>query len=323
MGKIVPMEPTTMTTAPRKCQNCNHVALLGTPGEADALDPRNCAVCDHDECGIHSGFTFPFRGPAPALYVAPAEAPAQPSPLPPRDPRFDLAPALPLPLLLATATALTLARFGALAKLTTCDALTWQVVCVDPDNGALLGDHPSGAGTTAEGAAGSLLDALHELNVADAEAADARADADLEHHLALGERGPSLADAYPPFTVSMEEARALAAEGEAADALADDLVEDVGLLSAAAIVRRGLRDLAPAILSDLARLDTSAPAGSVGGNRAAAARTLGPIVEAWGRGDDGAVLAARAAWVENGCGRCAVAALAAPAARCSHCAEVA
>lgn len=56
----------------RKCQNCDHVALLGTPGEADALDPRNCAVCDHDECGIHSGITVAFRGPRPALYVAPA-----------------------------------------------------------------------------------------------------------------------------------------------------------------------------------------------------------------------------------------------------------
>ncbi len=61
-----------MTTARRKCQNCNNTALAGTPEAADALDPRNCGRCDHDECGIHSGFTFEYRGPAMVLYVAPA-----------------------------------------------------------------------------------------------------------------------------------------------------------------------------------------------------------------------------------------------------------
>lgn len=67
---------TQTTNAPRKCQNCNHVALWGTPEAADALDPRNCALCDHDECGIHSGIVTSFRGPRPAVFVEAPDAPA-------------------------------------------------------------------------------------------------------------------------------------------------------------------------------------------------------------------------------------------------------
>jgi len=91
-------------------------------------------------------------------------------------------------------------------------------------------------------------------------------------------------------------ARLSLAHSVAACGLADDL-GDLGLHSARALVLRDLHDAAPAILADLARLDTSAPAGSSAAYRAKVACALAPIVEAWSRGDAAAVNAARAAEV--------------------------
>lgn len=75
--------------------------------------------------------------------------------------------------------------------------------------------------------------------------------------------------------------------------------------SAAALVRHGLRDAAPAIVSDLAALDTSAPAGSLAASRAADARTLTAIVRLWARGDGAGVLRAFDVWEVDGCEACA------------------
>lgn len=144
-----------------------------------------------------------------------------------------------LPQLLAACTALALARFGAWAKLGTLDAFTWQVVRVDPcDPGVVLTDHPSAVGETPDAAALAFCDALHELNLADAAAADERAAEVLAHRLAHPEiEGPepsplpgddgrfdarprSLADAFPglPFAFTVT------AEGDVLDAASGALL---------------------------------------------------------------------------------------------------
>lgn len=133
-------------------------------------------------------------------------------------------PAPPLALLLATATALCAARWGAAAALLTLDASAWTCGCVDPDApGALLPELPSRQGPTPEGAARALLDHLHELNLADAlgpepspvPGDDPRFDAD-------GRPARSLADAFPPLApprrAILPAAVTLTAEGDLVDA---------------------------------------------------------------------------------------------------------
>ncbi len=89
-------------------------------------------------------------------------------------------------------------------------------------------------------------------------------------------------------------ARVSLAHSVAACGLAEDLVA-LGLHSAAAIVRADLHEASPAIITDLMRLDTSAPAGSSAAYRARVACAIVPIVEAWARGDAASVNAAREA----------------------------
>jgi len=96
--------------------------------------------------------------------------------------------------------------------------------------------------------------------------------------------------------VSAPVSRVSLAHSVAVCGLAEDLVA-LGLHSAAAIVRADMHEATPAILADLARLDTSAPAGSSAAYRARVACALAPIVEAWARGDAAAVNAAREAEV--------------------------
>lgn len=174
----MPTPPTP--AAPHQCWCCSRTATLGTPAAADAIDPHLCPRCDHSYMHALAGGTSAFRGVDSPEWVAPAPTPAAPAPVPapapaPSAPRRPAAPTpapLPLPQLLATCTALALARFGAWAKLGTLDAFTWQVVCVDPcDPGSVLVDHPSAVGETPERAALAFCDALHELNLADAVAA--------------------------------------------------------------------------------------------------------------------------------------------------------
>lgn len=218
----------------RKCQytGCPHVALLGSPEAADAIDARNCAVCDHGECNALSGITTQYRGPVPALFEpAPADdGPDAPAP-PPGDPRFDVAdvpdawlpceagyvPELPegIPLqeLIDDARGMLARAYGPelVAHVGTEDGRTYQCVARDVGTRRTRTDLPTGVGLSDCAAVWALITALQEV---DAWAAD-RAVADQAHHVT---RGPSLADAYPPITVSMEEARALAAaDDEACD----------------------------------------------------------------------------------------------------------
>lgn len=99
--------------------------------------------------------------------------------IPPRAPSAeDLARALglppatsllpPLDVLIATASLLTLARYGVPAKLTTHDALTWACVCADPETGVTLADLPVGTGGSPWRAVERLLEVLHEMNLRDA-----------------------------------------------------------------------------------------------------------------------------------------------------------
>ena len=106
----------------------------------------------------------------------------------------------PLALLLATATALCAARWGAAAALLTLDASAWTCGCVDPDApGALLPELPSRQGPTPEGAARALLDHLHELNLADALREPSPVPGDDPRFDADGRPVRSLADAFPPL----------------------------------------------------------------------------------------------------------------------------
>ncbi len=188
------------------CTGCP--GCLAHAAAARALLPTDLTVCDLPEVlAARPPVAGAELAEVPVAWLRPAPAPA------------------PLPKLLAACTALALGRFGAWAKLGTFDAFTWQVVCVDPcDPGVVLADHPSAVGPTPEAAAVAFCDALHELNVADAVAADERAAEVLAHRVAHPEleapepsplpgdddgrfdaRPRSLADVYPglPFAFTV------------------------------------------------------------------------------------------------------------------------
>ncbi len=162
--------------------------MFGTPAAATAIDADNCPRCDHGYMLSFGGadpVTHPFRGVDTPVWAAAPTAPApspEPSPLPADDDaRFDVDVDVSLPWergfepeaptlaeLLVLATTLALARWGVTARLVTDDATTWQVVCVDPETGLTLDDHPSETRGDAHLAAQGFCDMLHELNLRDA-----------------------------------------------------------------------------------------------------------------------------------------------------------
>lgn len=78
-----------------------------------------------------------------------------------------MASALSLAEALATATELTLARWGGIVRLATLDGVHYTATVIDPDDYAPIDEAPVGAARSDVGAVEMLLDVVYGLNVDD------------------------------------------------------------------------------------------------------------------------------------------------------------
>ena len=96
-------------------------------------------------------------------------------------------PVLTLPRLLATLRALYWSRYGAIAKLTTLDALHWQCFAVEADRPTRrVKRAPPGTATTPEGAVQMAIDGLHDMDLRAAQGESDLVVMDLPRTLAEG-----------------------------------------------------------------------------------------------------------------------------------------